>query len=177
MRRTSFLATAFFMAVSPAVADGEALIGQLGNNSEATGERSSADLSQIGQRTVEAGRLVDQIDASQPLQTDIDESAVGETLPSELAKGECLLTSRQEILVEYLMEEGRVFSDTCEVLNWLDGGDGEDPDERDLFNVIFGPEAQRLKQAELERLEKEQAEFEARARIMDAINYGSSTDG
>jgi hypothetical protein len=78
---------------------------------------------------------------------------------------------------EYLREEGRVFRNNCEMLSWLDGNDVDEPSERDLFNVIFGPEAQRVKQAELERLEREQAELEARARILNAINNASSNDG
>ena len=57
---------------------------------------------------------------------------------------------------------------------WLDNGDSDEPSERDLFNVMFGPEAQRVKQAEMERREQEQAELEARARLLEAINAGAA---
>jgi hypothetical protein len=177
MRRfTTFAVLAAFFA-APVFADGDGLIGQLGSNQDATGERSSASLSQIGKRAVESGRLVDQIDASRPYRANIDESRVSEVLPSDIDSNECLLTTRQEAVFEYLREEGRVFRNNCEMLSWLDGNDVDEPSERDLFNVIFGPEAQRVKQAELERLEREQAELEARARILNAINNASSNDG
>ncbi|MGB3627170.1 MAG: hypothetical protein WA989_15165 [Henriciella sp.] len=154
----------------PASAENESLIGQIGDNQTDTGERSNANLNQIGRRAVEAGKLVDQIDAAAANGADIDESSVSEALPSNMYADTCLLSPRQEALVDYLKAEGRVFGDSCEMLSWLDGGDGDDPSERDLFNVIFGPEAQRVKQAELDRREQEQAELEARARLLEAIN-------
>lgn len=172
MRGKIVLASLFIASALPVMGEGEGLIGQIGDNQTETGQRSSANLSQIGRRTVEAGKLVDQIDATQTTGKDIDETSVSAALPSDLFPDNCMLTPRQEALVDYLKAEGRVFSDTCEMLAWLDGGDGDDPSERDLFNVIFGPEAQRVKQAELERREQEQAELEARARLLEALNAG-----
>lgn len=175
MRGRILIAFILIGSALPAVAEGESLIGQIGDNRAETGERSSAKLSQIGRRTVEAGKLVDQIDATQTADNaDIDESSVSEVMPQSMFGDTCLLTPRQETLVDYLKAEGRVFSDTCEMVAWLDNGDSDEPSERDLFNVMFGPEAQRVKQAEMERREQEQAELEARARLLEAINAGAA---
>ncbi len=154
-----------------ALAEEGELIGQLGENARDTGQRSSANLSQIGKRTVETGGLVDQIDPSlAPAHMEIDESAVSELLPADLAAGECALSANQQAITDYLRTEGRVFENTCEMLAWLSAKDSEKPSERDLFNVIFGPEAQRQKKAELERLELEQQRAQAQARLLEAIN-------
>lgn len=160
-------------AALPGTAFGEPeeLIGQLGNNREDTGQRSSANLSQIGPQAHAGSGLVDQIDPSTSDRgMDVDETRVGKLLPGNLSASDCSLSSNQQAIIDYLKTEGRVFDDNCEMLAWLSSNNKDDPSERDLFNVIFGPEADRQKKAELDRLEREQARAEAQARMLEAIN-------
>lgn len=150
-----------------AYADRSASIGQLGNNSDETGKRSSASFDQIGASAVEAGGLAEQIDPDTVSdRLDIDESKVGEVLPTHLS-GDCELSPPEQAILEYLKEEGRVFEDNCAVLAWLDDNPLDRTSQRDLFNVIFGPEAERKKQAELERQEAERAKAEEQARLIE----------
>lgn len=165
----SLAASLCTMAAGQAAADRGELIGQLNKSGEETGQRSSASLSQIGKRATESGGLVDQIDpATVSDRRDIDESAVSDVLPARTDTGECILNDNQKAVLEYLRSEGRVFDDNCAMLAWL-SNERDDPSDRDLFNVIFGPEAQRQHAAELERLEKEKAEAEAKARLLEAM--------
>ncbi|WP_300392620.1 hypothetical protein [Henriciella sp.] len=156
----------------PAMADSSASIGQLGVNDDETGKRSNANLNQIGVRTVDSGGLVDQIDPEDAAdRDDIDESHVSEILPAEF-DGQCALSPSQEAIMDYLKAEGQVFEDNCAVIAWLNEKNADDPSERDLFNVIFGPEAERQQKAEVERLEAERARAEARAQMLEAMMNG-----
>lgn len=167
MRVILFASALAAMLALAAYADRSASIGQLGNNSDETGKRSNASFDQIGSSAVEAGGLADQIDPDTVADRfDIDESKVGEVLPAHLS-GDCELSPPQEAILEYLKEEGRVFEDNCAVLAWLDDNPLDKPSQRDLFNVIFGPEAERKKQAELERQEAERAKAEEQARLIE----------
>lgn len=167
MRFVFFAAALSLAAALAAYADRSASIGQLGDNAGETGKRSSASLGQIGLRAAESGGLVDQIDPEAAAgRHDIDESNVGKVLPAEL-DGDCALSPNQEAILDYLKAEGRVFKTNCEVLAWLDDSHLDKPSERDLFNVIFGSEAERRKQAELQRLEEERALAEAKARMLE----------
>lgn len=168
MRLVVFAAAISLAAALAAYADRSASISQLNEHGDKTGERSSAALGQIGKRTVEAGGLVDQIDpAAAADRDDIDESKVGEVLPEQL-DGDCSLSPNQEAILEFLKAEGRVFENNCQILAWLDDNHLDKPGNRDLFNVIFGPEAERKKQqAELERLEAERVRAEALARMLE----------
>lgn len=161
--------------VSWAQAETGQLIGQLGHNGDDTGQRSSASLSQIGKRAVDSGGLVDQIDpATVAVESDdIDETAVSSILPGQQLAGDCKLSSSQEAVLDYLRQEGRVFDDNCAMLVWLSDKSNQKPSDRDLFNVIFGPDSQRAQQAELERLRQEKEQAEARAQLMEAMAAGA----
>ena len=104
---------------------------------------------------------------------DIDESSVGAVLPAHFDAG-CTLTPNQEAILDYLMKEGRVFQTNCEVIAWLDDNHVDEPGERDLFNVIFGPDAVRRQQAEAERLKAEQEAAEERERLRALEEAGAN---
>lgn len=166
--RLVLIAAATLLAAPLVHADRSASMGQLGDNAEETGKRSNAAVGQIGLRASEAGGLADQIDPETVKdRDDIDESRVSETLPAAFDR-DCTLTPNQEAVLDYLRAEGQVFENDCQVLVWLeDNGAGERRD-RDLFNIIFGPEAERRKQAELKRAEAERQRAEALARLQEA---------
>ena len=172
--RLVLIAAAFLAVACPLVfADRSASMGQLGDNAEATGTRSNAALNQIGRRASESGGLADQIDPETVTGIDdIDESLVGETLPAAFDTM-CTLTPNQEAVLDYLRAEGRVFENDCQVLAWLEDNGADRRTSRDLFNIIFGPEAERQKKAELARAEAERARAEALRRLQEAAEQGA----
>ena len=171
MRQLLILSAFVVLSFGPSHAEPEQLIGQLGKNSTETGERSSASLDQIGKRTVETNGLVNQIDPSQVSAASRDAATDDnvEISGRSLASGDCSIGPDQQAMINYLRIEGRVFEDNCQLLDWLEGEDADEPTDRELFEVTFGTEAQRLKQVEQDRLQQEQADAEARARMLDAM--------
>lgn len=170
MRRLLISALLTSFACSSAMADDNKLIGQLGQNATETGERSNASLDQIGKRVVETRGLMDQIDpdaAPASLAARMQDDNVD--MMGRTSRENCDIGQDQQAMINYLRIEGRVFEDNCQLLDWLEGRDGDDPTDRELFETAFGTEAQRLQQLEQNRIEQEQLEAAAQARMMQAI--------
>ena len=170
MRRLLISALLTSFACTPAYAEDTKLIGQLGQNASETGERSNASLDQIGKRVVETRGLVDQIDpdaAPASLAAGVQDDNV--EMMGRVSRENCDIGRDQQAMINYLRIEGRVFEDNCQLLDWLEGRDGEEPTDRELFETMFGTEAHRLQQLEQDRIEQEQAEAAAKARMLQAI--------